>query len=103
MNRFGIQDRRRLPQHSIFKESIEAFGQELANFFPDRDIVPSFSVKQDEDLKDVREQYNQKTLAYPCLLICWIPYRLILRKPTVAFSIEMAWLLIKCYLIQMSV
>lgn len=62
---FNKQDRRSLPQHPIFKESIEAFAQELANFFPEGDLVPTFSVKQDEDLKDVRDQYKSEKFSLP--------------------------------------
>lgn len=65
MSLFNKQDRRNLPQHPIFKESIEAFAQELANFFPDEDTIPAFSVKQDDDLKDVRDQYKSEKFSLP--------------------------------------
>lgn len=65
------RERRQLPQHPIFKESIEQFGRELANFFPDKDTIPSFMIKQDEDLKDVKDQYNSEKFGIP--LFTYVP------------------------------
>jgi len=67
MNR---QDLRTAPQSNIFKASIEQFGRELGNMFPDRLIadredVPVFLIKSSGDLKDIRDQKQDNKFAIP--------------------------------------
>jgi hypothetical protein len=53
------------PQSPIFKESIEQFGRELSNFFYNKDYVPSFLLKADDDLSDVGKLKDNEHFAIP--------------------------------------
>jgi hypothetical protein len=58
----GLRDK---PQSFVFKRSIDQLGQELSNFFFDRDYVPAFLLKATDDLSDVAKLRSLDNFGIP--------------------------------------
>jgi hypothetical protein len=58
-------DLRSRPQSSVFKDSIAQLGRELSNFFFEKEYVPAFLLKADDDLSDVAKFKSSEHFAIP--------------------------------------
>jgi hypothetical protein len=53
------------PQSFVFKKSIDQLGQELSNFFYNKDYVPAFLLKANDDLGDVAKLKEYESFSIP--------------------------------------